>query len=251
MLSPYPIRIDQKRTHSTRSQDTNGLYGLTKTMINGIYAAIVVAVLSLWAISIPAKAADGPVILALGDSLVAGYGLGNADSFPTKLQAALQADGIDARVINAGVSGDTSAGGLSRVDWLLADKPNLLLLELGANDGLRGQEPASTEQNLAGIIEKAQAAGIRVLLTGMMAPPNLGQDYAAEFNAVFPRLAEQYGTDFYPFFLDGVAGELSLNLGDGMHPNPAGVDVIVERILPTVKASLEALAQDGAAATGS
>lgn len=236
MLSPSPIRRDQ-----SRSPKTQGLYGHTIGMINGIYAAVALAVFTLLAISSPVKANDGPVILALGDSLVAGYGLSKADSFPTKLQAALQAGGIDARVINAGVSGDTSKGGLSRVDWLLADKPDLMLIELGANDGLRGQDPASTEENIAGIIEKAQAQGIHVLLTGMLAPPNLGKEYEAQFNAVFPRLAERYKTDFYPFFLDGVAGELALNQGDGMHPNPAGVDVIVERILPSVLSSLEAL----------
>lgn len=210
-------------------------------MINGLYAGIL-AVVFIFGSNFPAAMAeDGPIILALGDSLTAGYGLSKADSFPTKLEAALNAKGIAARVINAGVSGDTSAGGLSRVDWLLVDKPDLILLELGANDGLRGQDPASTEQNLAGIIQKAQDAGIRVLLTGMLAPPNLGKDYAEQFNAVFPRLAETFKTDFYPFFLDGVAGDLSLNLGDGMHPNPAGVDRIVERILPTVLASISAL----------
>lgn len=238
MLSPYPILQARPQSDFAEMQKTHGLYGLTIGVINGLYVALALMVFSLLAIS-PARAQDGPVILALGDSLVAGYGLTKADSFPTKLETALKADGINARVINAGVSGDTSKGGLSRVDWLLVDKPDLMIIELGANDGLRGQDPASTEANIAGIIEKAQAADIRILLTGMRAPPNLGKEYEAEFNAVFPRLAERYDTAFYPFFLDGVAGDLSLNLGDGMHPNAAGVDVIVERILPSVISTLQ------------
>ncbi len=185
-------------------------------------------------------AAQTTTILALGDSLTAGYGLSKAESFPEKLEAALKEAGHDVRVINAGVSGDTSKGGLARVDWLFADKPDLMLLELGANDGLRGLPPADTKRNLAAIIEKAQAADVPVLLTGMLAPPNLGRDYGAEFDAVFPDLAEEYGTHFYPFFLDGVAAEPDLNLSDGMHPNGAGVDVIVARILPTVLEALDA-----------
>jgi acyl-CoA thioesterase-1 len=147
------------------------------------------------------------------------------------------------RVINGGVSGDTSKGGLSRVDWLFADKPDLMILELGANDGLRGLPPQETKKNVAAIIEKAQAEGVTVLLTGMLAPPNLGREYNDEFNAVFPELAAEYDTLFYPFFLDGVAGDSSLNQGDGMHPTGAGVDVIVTRILPIVKKALDGLGQ--------
>jgi acyl-CoA thioesterase-1 len=205
-------------------------YGARPRPINALAALCLLFSLLLAA---PAAGAE-KTILALGDSLVAGYGLEKADSFPTELEEALRAEGHDVRVINAGVSGDTSKGGLARVDWLFADKPDLMLLELGANDGLRGLPPAQTEENLAAIIEKAQDAGVPVLLAGMMAPPNLGREYGEEFNAVFPRLAERYDVAFYPFFLDGVAAEPELNQGDGMHPNAAGVDVIVERILPHV-----------------
>lgn len=205
-------------------------YGPLSRPINAL--AVLCLLISLL-LALPAAAAQ-KTILALGDSLVAGYGLEKADSFPTELEEALRAKGHDVRVINGGVSGDTSKGGLARVDWLFADKPDLMLLELGANDGLRGLPPEQTEENLAAIIEKAQAADVKVLLTGMMAPPNLGREYGQAFNAVFPRLAERYDVAFYPFFLDGVAAEPELNLGDGMHPNAAGVDVIVERILPHV-----------------
>jgi acyl-CoA thioesterase-1 len=186
-----------------------------------------------------AQAADKPVILALGDSLTAGYGLSKADSFPSVLEAALDDAGHPARVINAGVSGDTSKGGLSRVDWLLSENPDLVLLELGSNDGLRALDPAKTYDNLAAIIEKVQAAGAHVLLAGMLAPPNLGRDYADQFNDVFPQLADSYDVTFYPFFLEGVAAKPSLNLGDGMHPNAKGVEVLVDNILPTVIEALE------------
>ncbi len=190
-------------------------------------------------LSAPVAAADDVVILALGDSLVAGYGLSRQDSFPARLEAELKARGYDVRVVNGGVSGDTSKAGLGRVDWLFAEKPDLMLLELGANDGLRGLPPEQTEANLAQIIEKSQSAGVPVLLTGMMAPPNLGREYGAAFNALYPRLAEKYGTAFYPFFLEGVAAEAHLNQDDGMHPNAEGVQVIVERIAPSVIEALE------------
>ncbi len=178
------------------------------------------------------------VILALGDSLTAGYGLTQQDSFPARLQAALRAAGVDARVVNAGVSGDTSAGALRRVDWLMAQKPDLVIVEFGGNDGLRGLDPAETLRNLEGVIVKVRRHGARVLLAGMLAPPNLGRDYGAAFNAVFPELAKRHKVDFYPFFLDGVAAKPALNLADGIHPNAKGVSVIVERILPYVRRAL-------------
>lgn len=187
----------------------------------------------------PVTAQAQTVLLALGDSLTAGYGLNKADSFTTRLQDALTAAGRDVRVINGGVSGDTSKGGLQRVDWMFAEKPDVMLIELGANDGLRGLPPEQTKQNIAAIIEKAQAAGVTVLLTGMMAPPNLGREYGDAFNALYPDLAEQYGVIFYPFFLDGVVADPSLNQSDGMHPNAAGVEVVVERILPSVLQALD------------
>jgi acyl-CoA thioesterase-1 len=183
----------------------------------------------------PAQA-SGPVhILALGDSLTAGYGLPTAEAFPTRLQAALRAKGLDAVVDNAGVSGDTTAGGLARLDWALSgSKPRFAIVELGGNDGLRGLDPAETRKNLDAILTKLKSAGVRVLLTGMMAPPNLGRDYGRDFNAIFPELAAKHRVAFYPFFLDGVAADPALNQGDGIHPNARGVDVIVERMLPDV-----------------
>jgi acyl-CoA thioesterase-1 len=178
-------------------------------------------------------------IVVLGDSLTAGYGLARADAFPARLQAALRADGIDATVVNAGVSGDTSAGGLRRLDWALAPGPDgsadALIVELGANDGLRGLDPKATEANLDAILTRAQARGLKVLLTGMLAPPNLGRDYEAQFSAIYPRLAAKHKVLFYPFFLAGVAAKPALNQDDGIHPNPEGVKIIVERMLPVVK----------------
>ena len=182
--------------------------------------------------------AKQPVILALGDSLTAGYGLAQQDSFPAQLQTALRAAGIEAQVVNAGVSGDTSAGALRRVDWLMAQKPDLVIVEFGGNDGLRGLDPAETKRNLEAVIERVRGQGARVLLAGMLAPPNLGRDYGAAFNAVFPQLAKRHKVEFYPFFLDGVAAKPSLNLADGIHPNAKGVAVIVERILPYVRRAL-------------
>jgi len=193
---------------------------------------------------------EKPVILALGDSLTAGYGLSKADSFPSVLEEALAEAGRPARVINAGVSGDTSKGGLSRVDWLLTENPDVVLLELGSNDGLRALDPQQTYKNLAALIEKAHAAGAHVLLAGMLAPPNLGREYGEEFNAVFPRLAEEYDVTFYPFFLDGVAAQPELNLSDGMHPNADGVEVIVENILPSVVEALDAAGETREGASG-
>ncbi len=174
-------------------------------------------------------------ILALGTSLTQGYGLPPGTEFPVQLQAALRAAGINAVVTNAGVSGDTSADGLSRLDWALADKPNAAILELGSNDMLRGLPPEMTEKNLRGILTKLKAAKIPVLLTGMGAQRNLGPEYVKNFDSIYPRLAKDYGVLFYPFILDGVAMKRELNQNDGMHPNPAGVKVIVNRILPLVK----------------
>jgi acyl-CoA thioesterase-1 len=190
----------------------------------------------LWLVLIlsvlPTPADDKPVIVAFGDSLSAGYGLDEADSFPVRLEAALRKAGIDARVVNSGVSGDTSAGGRARLDWSLPDHVDLLVLELGANDGLRGIDPAETEANLDAILATLGSRGIPVLFTGMRSPPNLGREYATAFDALFPRLAARHEVVFYPFFLEGVAADRSLNQSDGIHPNPAGVDRIVARLVP-------------------
>src|SRR5580693_7303397 len=174
-------------------------------------------------------------ILAMGTSLTQGYGLPPGTEFTTQLQGALKGAGIDATIENAGVSGDTSADGLSRLDWSLADHPDAVILELGSNDMLRGTPPSETEKNLRAILDKLKAAQVKVLLTGMHAQRNLGADYVRQFDAIYPRLAKDYDVLFYPFFLDGVALNPKLNQADGMHPNPAGVKVIVTRMLPIVK----------------
>jgi acyl-CoA thioesterase-1 len=174
-------------------------------------------------------------IVALGDSLTAGFGLPAEASFPTKLGAALKRKGIAAVVINAGVSGDTASGGLERLDWSVPDGTHAVILELGANDMLRGVEPVVTRKALDAIIRKLKARGIAVLLCGMRAPPNMGAAYVREFNAIYPALASTHGVVFYPFFLEGVAADRSLNQPDGLHPTAAGVDAIVQRILPKVE----------------
>jgi acyl-CoA thioesterase I len=174
-------------------------------------------------------------ILAMGTSLTQGYGLPPGTEFTTQLQAALKAQGIDAAIVNAGVSGDTSSGGLSRLDWSLADHPDAAILELGSNDMLRGVPPKVTEKNLRAILSTLQKDHVPVLFTGMHAQRNLGPDYVAEFDAIYPRLAKDYPVIFYPFILDGVALNPKLNQADGLHPNPAGVKIIVARILPDVK----------------
>ena len=185
--------------------------------------------------ALPALAQAKPLrLLALGDSLTAGYGIASHEAFPAQLQAALGQRSIAAEVVNGGLSGDTTAGGLARLDWALEPRPDAAIVELGANDGLRGLDPAQTRANLDAILTKLREKRIAALLAGMLAPPNLGPDYGRAFNAVFPELAAKHGVLFYPFFLDGVAAQRELNLADGIHPNAKGVAVIVDRILPTV-----------------
>lgn len=200
-------------------------------------AAFVAALLILAVL--PVHADDKPVIVAFGDSLTAGFGLDDGDAFPARLEAALRARGIGATVINAGVSGETTAGGRARLDWTLPEKVDLVIVELGANDGLRGIDPADTEANLDWILTTLRMREIPVLLTGMLAPPNLGREYAAAFDPVFPRLATRHQVTFYPFFLEGVAAEAALNQADGLHPNAAGVARIVSRITPFVVQALD------------
>lgn len=209
-------------------------YSVFAGVFNRFAALCLLAVGLLAFMSVPGRAAE-PRILALGDSLTAGYGLQARDSFPSQLERALNAAGVPAKVINAGVSGETSAGGLARLDWALNDKPDAVVLCLGANDALRGLDPGAMEANLDRILARLRARGLPVLLAGMLAPPNLGAEYGRQYNAIFPRLAEKHGALFYPFFLDGVASIPALNQADGMHPNAEGVAVIVERILPRVK----------------
>jgi acyl-CoA thioesterase-1 len=175
-----------------------------------------------------------PVILDFGDSLTAGYGLPAGQAFPARLEAWLHQQGIEARVVNAGVSGDTTAGGLARLDWALADKPDLVILALGANDALRGIEPATVRENLDKMIGKIEASGAKVLLLGMLAPPNWGEEYRHAFDQIFPELARIHHLPLYPFFLEGVAMKPELNQPDGLHPNERGVAVLVDRIAPVV-----------------
>lgn len=203
--------------------------------------AIILAWLGAALLNASPAAAASSTVIALGDSLTAGYGLAPEEAFPVRLQQALKAQGHDVTVINAGVSGDTTAGGLARLDWTLADAADgLVIVELGANDALRGLPPAATRDNLDRIITRIKARGLKVLLAGMLAPPNMGDDYAAAFNAIYPELARKHGVAFDPFFLKGVAARPELNQADGMHPTAAGVTVIAERLAPLV---IEALKQ--------
>ncbi len=178
-------------------------------------------------------------IAVLGDSLTSAFGLDLADGFPAQLQRRLEAAGHHCEVLDAGVSGDTSAGGRARLDWLLGDQPSHVIVELGGNDGLRGLPPEELERNLDAIITRLQAEHIKVLLAGMLAPPNLGEDYGRAFAAVFPRVAAKHGVPLYRFFLDGVAGHPELTQPDGIHPTAAGIALIARRILPTVEAWLD------------
>jgi acyl-CoA thioesterase-1 len=192
-------------------------------------------------------------VLAFGDSLTQGYGVPPGMDFPTKLEQALKQKGLNVTLINAGVSGDTSAGGLARLDWSLSDAknaPDAAIVELGANDGLRGLPPVEMEKNLDAILGKLKARRIPVLLAGMKSPRNLGTPYAAEYDAVFPRLAKKYDVLFFPFFLEGVALNTALIQPDGLHPNPRGVDVIVKNIAP-LAAKLVQQAQTATAAAQS
>lgn len=179
--------------------------------------------------------AEPTTILALGDSLTAGYGLPPDEAFPVKLEAALKAKGHNVRIINAGVSGDTASAGRDRLDWALTDDVDAAIVELGSNDALRGIDPKLTRAALEDILRKLQARNLPVLLAGMKAPRNLGPEYAASFDAIFPDLATTYGTGLYPFFLEGVATNPSLNQTDGIHPNVKGVELIVANMLPEVE----------------
>lgn len=182
---------------------------------------------------------DGASIVAFGDSLTAGFGVPPDESYPSRLQRRLAAEGYRYRVINAGVSGETTAGGLRRVDWVLRSRPTLVILELGANDGLRGLAVPEIRRNLEGIIERLRAAGVTVVLAGMKLPPNYGEEYTRDFAAVYPALARKYQLPFMPFFLEGVATLPGLNQGDGIHPTGAGYEIIVDRLWAVLKPYLK------------
>jgi len=190
--------------------------------------------------ALPVMAAEPLCILAFGDSLTSGYGLPDADSFPSQLERALIAAGENVKLVNGGVAGDTSAGGVARLDWTLADKPDLVLLEFGANDGLRGLDPAATRKNIAAMLTRLAQEKIPTLLLGMKAPRNLGADYVTAFDPLYEDLARQFQVPLDPFYLDGVAGDPALNQSDGIHPNAAGVAAIVKRITPEVIALIKA-----------
>jgi acyl-CoA thioesterase-1 len=180
-------------------------------------------------------------VLVLGDSLTAGYGLEENESFPTQLEKRLQTAGYDVAVVNAGVSGDTTAGGLARIEWTLADRPEIVIVELGGNDALRGLDPTQVYANLDRILTRLEAAECRVILAGMLAPRNLGHEYSGKFDRVYPDLAKRHNVLFYPFFLEGVATDHKLNQADGIHPNAAGVLRIVAGITPLVTIALDEL----------
>ena len=188
--------------------------------------------------STPAAPAKPIKIVAFGDSLTAGLGLPANQSFPARLQKALESKGINVDIINAGVSGDTASGGRDRLDWSIPEGTEAVILELGANDAMRGTDPNVTRAALSDILTRLKARKVAVLLCGMLAPPNYGADYAARFNAIYPELSKQFDVPLYPFFLDGVAAEAKLNQADGIHPTAEGVDLIVKNILPTMEAFL-------------
>jgi len=183
--------------------------------------------------------ASGPTVIFLGDSLTAGYGLAEDEAFPALVAEALESDGRAIRLVNAGVSGDTTAGGLARVDWLLKQEPKVLVVGLGGNDGLRGLDLEMSETNLRQIIERAQEAGAIVILLGMLLPPNYGPDYTERFSAIYPRLGEAYGVILVPFLLEGVGGDPDLNLPDGIHPTARGHEIVARTVLPYVREALD------------
>ena len=201
--------------------------------LSGLVAAGILALLTVFPL-----AAEPVRIVGFGDSLMAGYRLDPGQSFPERLEQALRERGHDVVITNAGVSGDTTSGGLERLDWSVPDETDIVLLQLGANDMLRAVPPEITERNLAGMIERLQARDIDIILMGMLAAPNLGNAYRETFDAIFPRLAESYGVALYPFFLDGVVTQSGLMLDDGMHPNAEGVGIMVERVLPLIEETL-------------
>lgn len=202
----------------------------------------IAAVFATLFVMLQTAAASSVTILALGDSLTAGYGLQASDAFPVKLEAALRARGHDVTIVNAGVSGDIMADGLARLDWSLTEEIDAVIVELGANDALRGLPPAQAEAALDTLLARLAEKRLPVLVAGMRAPPNMGPEYMAAFDGMYARLAVKHGAGLYPFFLDGVAAEPALNQADGIHPNPAGVDVIVSRILPGVETLIRRIA---------
>ena len=214
-------------------------YGTSAARVEGpkrLFMHMLVLIVSLMT---AAAASAAPIkMVVLGDSLSAGLGLSRPEAFPARLQKALKAKGIEVEMINAGVSGDTASGGRDRLDWSVPEGTEAVIVELGANDALRGLDPAVTRTALRDIVARLRARKIAVMLCGMLAPPNYGSDYAARFNAIYPDLAKSFGVPLYPFFLEGVAADKKLNQADGIHPTAEGVDIIVKNMLPAVEAFL-------------
>lgn len=215
-------------------------HSLMRALINGRFRVMLLA-LALFLVPHPARANEPPVLVVLGDSLTAGFGLAPELAFPARLQAHLAAQGIRVRVENAGVSGDTTADGLARLDWSVGADADAVIVELGANDALRGLPPETAEANLDAILQRLRQRGLPVLIAGMLAPRNLGPEYIGAFDGIFPRLAEKHDAPLYPFFLDGVVQDPKLNQPDMLHPNEAGVEVIVRNIAPSVITLLRGL----------
>lgn len=231
------MRLSMVRSYGVRP----GLVERPKYRFWVILTAVLAGIWLMMANQTAVLAQTAPIKMAvLGDSLTAGYGLPATAAFPVRLQKALKDRGIEAEIVNAGVSGDTTSGGRDRVDWSIPDGTEAVIVELGANDALRGIDPKVTRASLDEIIKKLKARKIAVMLAGMYAPRNYGPEYAAAFDAIYPELAKTWNVPLYPFFLDGVASEAKLNQPDGIHPTAEGVDIIVKRILPSVEAFLAA-----------
>src|SRR6476469_10089609 len=231
------MRVSMVRSYGNSARAVERRYGLFMHIAVLMFALMTVAN-AAWA-----EAAKPIKLVVLGDSLSAGLGLPAQEAFPTKLQKALEDKGIEVGMTNAGVSGDTSSGGRDRLDWSVPDGTDGVIIELGANDALRGIDPDLTRTALTEIVQRLKARKIAVMLCGMLAPPNYGADYAARFNSIYPDLAKKFGVPLYPFFLDGVAADAKLNQADGIHPTAPGVDIIVRNILPTVEAFLGTIAE--------
>jgi acyl-CoA thioesterase-1 len=231
------MRVSMVRSYGNSARAVERRYGF--------FMHIAVLMIALMTVANPAWAgATKPIkLVVLGDSLSAGLGLPAQDAFPAKLQKALQAKGIAVDMTNAGVSGDTSSGGRDRLDWSVPDGTEGVILELGANDAMRGIDPDLTRAALTDIVGRLKARKIAVMLCGMLAPPNFGADYGARFNSIYPDLAKQFDVPLYPFFLDGVAADAKLNQADGIHPTAEGVDIVVNNMLPTVEAFLRTIGE--------
>lgn len=219
-------------------------YGKVRSSIQP-FVRLIAGVLVLTIVWLAPAAGEPLRIVALGDSLTAGPGLESEKTFPVRLESALRDRGHDVTIVNAGVSGDTTRDGLARLDWSVGPDADAVIVELGANDALRGTDPAIARTALDAILARLSDRGLPVLLAGMLAPPNLGAEYAAAFNPIYGDLAAKHDAVLYGFFLDGVAGDARFNLQDGMHPNADGVEIIVERILPAIEAVIARIDEAG------